>query len=76
MRMTEIEMRKMFLRQFDEYVREKIGDDEITCNVWLAEGVPDGYDDEELDFIANDEECWLSCVDAFAKCCRLAGIIE
>ena len=76
MRMTEIEMRKMFLKQFDEYVREKIGDDEITCTVWLAEGLPDGYDDEELDFIANDEECWLSCVDAFAKCCRLAGIIE
>lgn len=76
MRMTEIEMRKMFLRQFDEYVCDYIGDEEITCNVWLATGVPDGYDDEELDFIANDEECWLSCVNAFAKCCRLAGILE
>jgi len=75
MRMTEVEMRKMFLRQFDEYVREKIGDDEITCGEWLANGLPDGYDENDLDFIATDEECWLSCVESFARCCRMAGVL-
>lgn len=63
-----------FLKQFDYYIRNIIGDEEIT-DVWLMLGLCDGYDDEELDFIANNEECWLECVEAFAKCCRLAGVI-
>lgn len=64
-----------FLKQFDYYVRNIIGDDEITCDIWLVNGLPDGYDEDELHFIATDEECWLNCVEAFAECCRAAGVI-
>ena len=61
-----------FLKQFDYYVRNIIGDDDITVNIWLAGGVPDGYTDEDLKEIAIDDELWFDCVDCFANCCRMA----
>ena len=64
-----------FLKQFDYYVRDIIGDDEITCDIWLAEGVPDGYTEEDLKEIAIDDESWLDCVNCFAECCRLGGVL-
>ena len=70
-----IKCRIEFLKQFDYYVRNVIGDYEIIWNIWLADGLPDGYGEDELNFIASDEECWLNCVEAFAKCCKVAGVI-
>ena len=64
-----------FLKQFDYYVRNIIGDDDITVNIWLAGGVPDGYDETDLKEIALDDELWLDCVNCFADCCRAAGVI-
>ena len=64
-----------FLKQFDSYVREDIGNDEITCDIWLAEGLPDGYDETDLKEIALDDELWLDCVNCFKKCCKAAGVI-
>lgn len=64
-----------FLKQFDSYVREDIGNDEITCDIWLVEGLPDGYDETDLKEIALDEELWLDCVNCFKKCCKAAGVI-
>ena len=64
-----------FLKQFDSYVREDIGNDEITCDIWLAEGLPDGYDETDLKEIALDDELWLDCVNCFNKCCKAAGVI-
>ena len=64
-----------FLKQFDSYVRENIGNDEITCDIWLVEGLPDGYDETDLKEIALDEELWLDCVNCFKKCCKAAGVI-
>ena len=64
-----------FLKQFDYYVRNIIGDDDITVNIWLAGGVPDGYTDEDLKEIAIDDELWLDCVNCFAECCRLGGVL-
>ena len=61
-----------FLKQFDYYVRNVIGDDDITVNIWLAGGLPDGYTDEDLKEIAIDDELWLDCVNCFANCCRVA----
>lgn len=64
-----------FLKQFDSYVREDIGNDEITCDIWLAEGLPDGYDETDLKEIALDDELWLNCVKCFNRCCKAAGVI-
>lgn len=72
-RQTDItKYRIEFLKQFDYYVRNTIGDDDITVNIWLVGGVPDGYTDEDLREIAIDDELWLDCVDCFANCCRVA----
>lgn len=70
---TTKDLRKKLLVQFDEYVRNEIGDDDITCDVWLSEGLPDGYNEDDLNEIAEDDELWLDCVKAFGKCCRLGG---
>ena len=59
------------LKQFDYYVRNIIGDDDITVNIWLAGGVPDGYTDEDLKEIAICDDLWRDCVDCFAECCRI-----
>ena len=64
-----------FLKQFDYYVRNIIGDDEITCDIWLAEGLPDGYDETDLKETAKDNELWLDCVKCFERCCKLGGKI-
>lgn len=63
-----------FLKQFDYYVRNIIGDDEITEH-WLMNGPSDDLDEDLLHFIATDEEYWLDCVNCFASCCRVAGVI-
>ena len=75
-RQTDItKCRIEFLKQFDQYVRNIIGDDIITCDIWLAEGLPDGYDDDDLKEIAESDKCWFYCVEAFSKCCKAAGVI-
>lgn len=66
-----IKHRIEFLKQFDDYVRNVIGDDEIFYDIWLAEGVPDGYNEVDLKEIAEDDELWLDCVECFKKCCEL-----
>ena len=59
---------------FDSYVRNNI-DDEDIFDYWLTYGVPDGADDSTIREIAEDDEEWLETVNAFAYCCRTAGII-
>lgn len=68
-------MRMDFLRDFDYYVRNVIGDDEITYGVWCAIGVPDGWFEIDLESIAEDDELWLDCVNAFKRCCELGGVL-
>lgn len=70
-----IKCRIEFLRQFDYYIRNIIGDEEIT-EKWLILELPDGYYENELHFIATKEERWLNCVESFAECCRAAGVID
>lgn len=76
-RQTDItECRIELLKQFDYYVRNVIGDDKITYNIWLVEGLPDGYDEIDLkEVVALDDELWLDCVNCFSKCCKAAGVI-
>ena len=63
-----------FLKQFDYYIRNIIGDDDIT-EEWLMLGLPDGYDEADLNNIALDDELWLDCVNCFSSCCKAAGVI-
>lgn len=70
-----VAIRVGFLMQFDKYVREIIGDDDITVNIWLAFGVPDESTEEDLFEIAGDDESWNDCVECFAQCCKEAGRI-
>ena len=75
-RQTDItKCRIEFLKQFDFYIRNIIGDEEITEH-WLMLGLPDGYDETDLKDIALDDELWLDCVKCFANCCRAAGVID
>jgi hypothetical protein len=64
-----------FLREFDKYIRNEIGDEDII-EYWITAGVPDGFDEADLLDIAKDNEAWLDCVQAFSACCRMAGILE
>lgn len=67
-RQTDIvKCRMEFLKQFDYYIRNVIGDDDIT-DAWLMMGLPDGYDEEDLKEITLDHELWYNCVRAFADC--------
>ena len=63
-----------FLKHLDYYIRNIIGDEEIT-EKWLMMGLPDGYDETDLKDIALDDELWFDCVNCFANCCKAAGII-
>ena len=64
-------LRVDFLKQFDAYVRNEIGDEDIM-DYWLERGVPDEADDEMLTEIAMDDGQWLDIIDAFRICCRAA----
>ena len=64
-----------FLKQFDYYVRNIIGDDDITENWLIWVGLPDDYDETDLKEIALDDELWLDCVKCFSCCCKAAGVI-
>ena len=64
-----------FLKQFDYYIRNIIGDDDIT-EEWLMLGLPDGYDEADLNDIALDDESWLDCVNCFSNCCKAAGVLK
>ena len=64
-----------FLKQFDYYVKNIIGDDDITENWSIWVGLPDDYDERDLKEIALNDKLWLDCVKCFSKCCKAAGVI-
>lgn len=68
-------LRAKILCEMDKYILNTIGDEEIT-EVWLMGGVPDGSTMDDILVIAKDDTTWLWCVECFAKCCRMAGVIE
>lgn len=69
MKNETIELRKNFLKQFDYYIINNIGDEEII-EQWLMCGLPNEYTEEDLDFIANNDDEWNSVVDLFSKLIR------
>lgn len=60
-------LRANILGGFDAYIRDVIGDDDITDR-WDMFGVPDGADEEEIMEIAEDEHEW-------ARICGYFGTI-
>ena len=66
--------RKEFLKQMDDYIKDMIGD-EIIIQDWFLKGLPNGYNDTDLEEIASDDELWLDCVNCFASCCRAVDLI-
>ena len=74
--MTElIKTRAKILKEMNEYVYNKIGDEDII-DYWLMYGMPDDSDDDDFLYCAGDDEIWLSLVDAFGKCLKMAGILK
>lgn len=69
-----VECRVEFLEQLDFYIRDVIGDDNIT-DYWLTYGLPDGYTNEDLTEIATDDNAWLEMITAFQTCCKMAEVI-
>jgi len=54
----------------DAYVREVIGDDDIT-DYWNMCGVPDACDEEMLEEIIETPLCFRNICAAFARCLDL-----
>ena len=69
--MNEIELRVTMMKEFNDYVLEKIGDDDIT-DYWLTYGIPDGIDEDGYLEIAESEDEWIDIVKAFNRCVELA----
>lgn len=63
---NEILLKMNLLGGMDTYVREVIGDDDLT-DFWNMYGVPDGADEEMLKEIAEDEENFRSICEALGK---------
>lgn len=59
-------LRANLMGGMNAYVREVIGDDDIT-DYWNMEGVPDECDEDTLMEIAALEDCFINISKAFAK---------
>ena len=69
-----IRTRTVILAQMDAVIHCDIGDEAISES-WLMCGVPDGWDVEDLNDIAADDDSWNEVVECFVRCCKRAGII-
>lgn len=67
--------RAKILEEMDKYIYDKIGDEDII-DYWLMYGVPDESSYDDLLECAENDNIWLSLVDAFSKCLKLAGVIK
>lgn len=65
-----IELRVKILKEMNEYIFDKIGDEDIT-DYWLLYGMPDDSEDDDFLMVAEDEESWVNVVKAFAGCLRM-----
>lgn len=59
----------------NNYILYRIGDEEVF-EIWFMCGLPDGATMDDIIEIAKDDEAWVDCVECFAKCCKVAGVIE
>ena len=59
----------------DSYVREVIGDDDIT-DYWNIYGVPDSCSEDMLEELLEVPGCFTNFCKAFAKCLEMDGFYE
>lgn len=67
MKNTKARIRR--LAMMDSYIRENIDNEELILYDWLANAVPDCYDDGILEFIAENDENYIECLESFVRCC-------
>ena len=67
-----IKLRVKILKEMNEYVFNKIGDEDIT-DYWLLYGMPADSEEDDFLMVAEDEESWVNVVKAFAGCLRMNG---
>jgi hypothetical protein len=65
-----IELRVKILKEMNEYVFNKIGDEDII-DYWLLYGMPDDSEADDFLMVAEDEENWVHVVKVFARCLEM-----
>lgn len=58
-------LKQNILGGMDSYIRE-LGDEDIW-EVWIANGVPDEATEDDLRFIAEDDELWRDTCGLFGQ---------
>ena len=67
-----IELRVKILKEMNEYIFDKIGDEDII-DYWLLYGMPDDSEDDDFLMVAEDEESWVNVIKTFDKCLKMNG---
>jgi len=67
----ELTRRERILIDMDAFIRDNIGDDDIT-EMWLMGGLPDGCNCNEIRGFARDNEDFTNMVKCFANCVAVA----
>ena len=67
-----IKLRVKILKEMNEYIFNKIGDEDII-DYWLLYGMPDDSEDDDFLMVAEGEESWVNIVKTFDKCLKMNG---
>lgn len=67
----ELTRRVRILFDMDTFIRDNIGDDDIT-EMWLMGGLPDGSTDEDIIECAKDNDDFCNIIKCFARCVAVA----
>lgn len=67
----ELTRRARILFDMDAFIRDNIGDDNIT-EMWLMCGLPDGSSNEDVIECAKDNDSFCDIVKCFARCVAVA----
>jgi hypothetical protein len=62
------EVRKNFLKEFDKYIRENVKDERIL-DTWNAMGIPFYAEEEDFNYIAKNEQEFVTICTLFGKLC-------
>ena len=61
-----VKTRFNMLKEMDEIIRDGVGDEEID-EIWFSVGVPDEASDDDLMFIAKDDNLFADIVRIFSN---------
>lgn len=66
-------LRANIIGGMDAYIRDAIGDDEVT-EYWLAVGMPDGSTEDDLLADVDDEDTFIGWCHVFSNCVKMARV--